>query len=153
MSISSGFGLLRVSRKVSRGFTLIEILVAVAIISILAAVAIPGYNEYVMRARIADATAALGNKRAQLETYYDNTTPHTFVGAPSCATDSTTSKFFTFSCSTVAANSYTLQAVGSGVAAGFTFTIDQSNAKATTAAPSGWTTNANCWVMNKAGAC
>jgi type IV pilus assembly protein PilE len=136
-----------------QGFTLIEAMITVAIISILASIALPAYNEYVMRARISEATGALANKRAQLELYYDNTNPHTFSGAPACSSDTTTSRFFTFSCSAVGANSYVLQAVGTGAASGFTFTIDQSNAMATTAAGSGWTTNANCWVTTKAGSC
>jgi type IV pilus assembly protein PilE len=46
-----------------------------------------------------------------------------------------------------------LAATGTGSMAGFVYTIDQSNAKKTTAVPSGWSTNATCWVSNTGGTC
>lgn len=136
----------------AHGFTLIELMIVVAIIAILAAVALPSYNDYVMRGRIAEATSALSAKRTRLELFFDNN--RTYAGAPECASDTTTSTTFTFSCSgTPDATSYTLQAVGSGAMNGFTFTVNQQNTRATTAVPTGWTTNASCWVTKKGGAC
>lgn len=134
------------------GFTLIELMVTVAIIAILASIALPSYTEYVTQGRIAEATAGLAAKRVRMEAFYDNN--RTYAGATDCTSDTTTSKYFTFSCSGAAdATTYTLQAVGKGSMAGFTYTINQSNAKATTAAPTGWSTNATCWVLNKGGSC
>lgn len=135
----------------AQGFTLIELLIVVVIISMLAAFALPAYSDYITRSRIPEATSGLANKRARVELFYDNN--RTYVGAPDCVSDSTTSKHFTFSCSTELANAYVLQAVGTGAMAGFTFTIDQSNAKATTAVPGGWSSNAGCWVLRKDGSC
>lgn len=134
------------------GFTLIEALIVVVIIGVLVTVALPGYNDYLTRGRIPDATSNLAVKRVQIEQYFlDN---RTYVGAPACNLDSTISpKFFDFSCSAVDATSYTLQAVGKGPMTGFTYTINQSNSKATPLAPSGWTSSANCWVVRRTGDC
>lgn len=135
----------------SRGFTLIELMVTVAIVAILAAVAIPSYTDYVTRSRIAEATSGLAAKRVRVEAYFDNN--RTYVGAPDCGSDTTTSTVFTFSCATATASAYTIQAVGKNAMAGFTYTIDQSNAKKTTAVPSGWTASATCWVTARSGSC
>jgi type IV pilus assembly protein PilE len=135
-----------------RGFTLIEVMITVAIIAILASVAVPQYKDYVTRGRIPDATSALSTKQVQLEQYFQDN--RTYANAPACASDTTTSANFTFSCGgTNSATGYTLTATGRNTMAGFTYTVTQSGAKATTAVPSGWTTNANCWVTKKGGVC
>lgn len=138
----------------SAGFTLIELMITVAIIGILAAVAVPAYTDYVIRGKIPDATSGLAAKRVQMEQYFqDNHTYAPAADAP-CVADSTSSKYFTFSCSVAGtATAYTLQAVGTGTMAGFTFTIDQDNTKLTANVPnSGWgTAPVACWVTKKGG--
>jgi type IV pilus assembly protein PilE len=130
---------------------LIELMVVVAIIGILSAIALPSYQSYVMRGKIPDATSTLSLKAVKLEQYYQDN--KTYVGATDCASDTTTSKYFSFQCTASSATAYTLAATGAGSMAGFTYTIDQSNAKATTAVPSGWTANSACWVTNTGGSC
>ena len=141
---------MNMKKRMQKGFTLIEVMVTVAIIGILAAVAIPNYSDYVTNSRFAEATSGLANKRIQMEQFYQDN--RTYVGGPACANDTLTSTVFTFSCPTLTASTYTIQAVGSGRMTGFTFNVNESNAKATTAVASGWTTAA-CWIRGKGGAC
>ena len=137
----------------SAGFTLIELMIVVAIAGILAAVALPAYTDYVVRGKIPEATSNLATKRVQMEQYFQDNL--TYASAPACTSDSTSSQYFTFSCSAATATAFTLQAVGSGSMAGFTYTLDQTNAKATPAVPSGWASHSpdNCWVTKKGGVC
>lgn len=139
--------------KAQHGFTLIEIMIVVAIVGILAMIAVPSYTDYLVRGKIPDATSNLATKRVQMEQFFQDN--RTYVAAPACTgTDSTTSQNFDFSCSAAATTTtYTLQAVGKGSMTGFTYTIDQNNAKATAAAPTGWTGSATCWVTKKGGIC
>lgn len=137
------------------GFTLIELMVAVAIVAILAMVAVPSYSAYVMRGHLAEAASGLAATRAQMERHFQDNRSYATVGtftAP-CATDTTFGQFVVNCAATPTATTFTLQAVGSGPAAGFTFTIDQADVRATTAAATGWNTCANKWLMKKGQTC
>jgi type IV pilus assembly protein PilE len=129
-------------------------MVVVVILGVLAAVALPSYLDYVIRGKIPEATTHLAAKRVQMEQFFQDN--RTYVSAPPCNSDTTSSKFFTFSCSVAGtATAFTLQAVGTGTMAGFTYTIDQSGGMTTGAVPSGWTVPSpnSCWVTAKGGAC
>jgi type IV pilus assembly protein PilE len=140
--------------KHAKGFTLIELLIAVAIMGILAAIAIPAYSDYTKRGKIPEALSGLAAKRIAMEQFYQDN--RTYVNGTGCTTDSSTSKYFDFSCATAAtATAYTIRAVGKSSMTGFTYTIDQSNTKTTTAVPSGWSLpNPNtCWATKRDGTC
>lgn len=59
-------------RKVQQGFTLIELMIVVAIIGILAAIAIPAYQDYTIRAQVSEGlNLSAGAKAAVTEFYQD----------------------------------------------------------------------------------
>jgi type IV pilus assembly protein PilE len=146
--------------KLQNGFTLIELMIVVAIIGILSAVALPAYSNYVIRAKIPDATSNLATKRVAMEQYYQDNVPHTYVGAPACNSDSTSSPYYTFSCTGAdapTATAYKITATGVASMLGFVYTIDETNDKSSTIASpanSSWIgTQANCWITKPAGSC
>lgn len=143
-------------KKQTKGFTLIELMIVVAIIGILAAIAVPYYGDYVIRAKIPEATSALAAKRVQLEQFFQDN--RTYAAAPACNADSASSKYFTISCP-VAADATTFQVVaaGTGSMAGFTYTIDQDNTKTSAIvapAKAAWiASSGSCWITKAGGQC
>ena len=138
-----------------QGFTLLEVMITVVIIAILSAIAVPAYSDYVTRGRLAEAYAALGAQRVRMEQYYQDM--RSYAGACTAGTVAppmTDSQFFDYECVIAGdGQSYSLTADGLAAIAGFQFTVDQNNNRATGSAPAGWTTNANCWIRKKDGTC
>ncbi len=156
----------RLTKAGQRGFTLIELMIVVAIIGVLVAVALPAYRDYVIRGSVTDAVTGLTNVRADMERYYQDYRTYQAVGttaSPPCLTSQTVGKF-TISCqsSNLTATTYIISAVGSGNVNGFTYQVNQSDTKATTIAspaPAAWqvscplTNNGTKWITKKGDSC
>ena len=140
-------------RQRLRGFTLIEVMIVVAIVAILGSIALPSYRDYLTRGKFPEATSQLASAQVRMEQWFQDT--RTYVGAPVCAAGALTSQHFTFACNITSATAYVITATGTGSMNGFAFTIDQGGSKATSAVPTGWSQHSpnNCWIARKGGTC
>ena len=139
----------------TRGFTLIEIMIAVAIVAILAAVAVPNYTDYVLRGKLTEAVSGLSDMRVKMEQYFqDNRTYANACAAGTVAPLPATTSNFSFACSNLSTTGYTVTATGRGSMTGFVYSIDQTNTRTTVGVKTGWNgTGSSCWVIKKDGSC
>ncbi|MBI3150175.1 MAG: pilin [Betaproteobacteria bacterium] len=69
-------------KRLQKGFTLIELMIVVAIIGILAAIALPAYQDYTVRSRVAELAVLASGMKA---TVGENIANNAAIGAGSCA--------------------------------------------------------------------
>lgn len=144
----------RTFKNRNSGFTLIEVMVTVAIIAILAAVAVPAYTDYIIRGHIPQATNGLSDMRIKLEQFFQDNRTYAGACADGAAAAPPTNQDFTFTCDIPDDGmSYALKAEGKGTMTGFTYELNESNAKKTSKTPEGWTGSDSCWVTAKGGRC
>ena len=156
-----------------RGFTLIELMITVAVIAVLSAIALPAYTDYVTRSKFAEAYAHLADLRVKMEqSYLDNRRYSSNAGGGTCGIPGGNTpnvqdaRFFDFTCLSSNANAagdqeYALTATGRAVEnlSGIAFSVNHSNTKATTVtaatpmADKGYASSATCWVRKKPSTC
>lgn len=136
-------------------FTLLEVMITVAIVGILAMVALPSYKEYIQRSKIIDATSKLGDFRTQQEKYYLDNRTYIGVGGQCGVPDPPVgaSDPFAITCVPLTASTYLITATGRAASdmAGFSYTVDQANQR--TSSGPGWVSGSNCWAVRKNGNC
>lgn len=124
-----------------KGFTLVELMIAVVIVGILSAIAYPSYTAHLTRGRIAAATGGLASWKVQMTQFYMDT--KAYDGSKGGVQPvPPTSQYFVFTLPSSTPTSYTLVATGRDSMAGFVYTIDQANGK-TSITPWG---NGACWI-------
>lgn len=133
-----------IRRKVSRGFTLIEVMIVVAIVAILAAVALPAYGDYIRRGQLPEAFAGMSDLRVKMEQYFQDNRNY---GAANCADAGPPAwsngsggltyqgaRYFGFTCAlTGGGQGFTITATGNAErAVNHNYTINQANQRSTT---------------------
>ena len=148
----------------SKGFTLIEIMIVVAIVGILAAVALPSYQEYIARGRRVDAQTQLLAAQLWMERFYSEhySYAQTSAATPVLVTDTTLwgnqpfktspkvgegTAAYNLTLSAVTTNTYTIRAARTGAAVNDkcgNFTLTNTGVKGVADATAGQTVT-TCW--------
>ena len=135
----------------ARGFTLIELMITIAIVAILAAIALSSYSQYVVRSKVTEAAGNLGDARVKMAQYFQDN--RSYASGTACGATMPPVGNFGYTCvpasggmgDTVTASSQGSK--GLGAAGDYTYTIDQSNAKATTKFK-GLVQSKTCWLIS-----
>jgi type IV pilus assembly protein PilE len=133
----------------SKGFSLIELMIVVAIIGILAAIAYPSYTEYVRRTHRSEIAGLLSEVTQSLERFYSRNGTYADVPAAGAVPAATLTipagnGFYTIAATRTNPQAFTLTATPTGTMVGDkcgSFVIDNTGARSNT----GTATTATCW--------
>jgi type IV pilus assembly protein PilE len=140
----------------ARGFTLIELMVTVAIVGLLAAVAYPSFTQYIRRGKIVEGLGDLSTLRVKLEQYYQDNRNYGST-ATACGVAMPTGTSFAYTCTWGPdGTSQSFVATATGLASagmdGFVYTVNETNAQATTQFE-GAAVTAACWIKKRGESC
>ena len=131
---------MKMKRSLQQGFTLIELMIVVAIIGILAAVALPAYQDYTVRAKVTEVILAASSPKTSV-----SEAAQTLAGMPATASvtvDSQASKY-------VASVSYTSTATSTGLITATATTAEPKMAGGTITLTGSYQTNGQVtWVCS-----
>lgn len=139
----------RLHRKV-QGFTLVELMVVVAVVALLTSIAVPSYFSYVQRSRVPVGLDALQSYFARMEQRFQDV--GSYANGAACAVSLPNADNYAMNCSLSGGGSgFTATATGNSKLAGYAYTINHNGVRTTTAHPKGLP-GSNCWSI-RGGSC
>lgn len=128
-----------------KGFSLLELMIVVAIIGIIAAVALPSYKSYIQRGKATEAVNFLASTSLQMEQRLQDT------GGYVCAAPTVIGKYFSYTCISVndpiLGSAYTLTANGTNSMSEYRYTYNEKSDRITTKHPK-ISAPSPCWLIS-----
>lgn len=139
----------RLNRNQSnQGFTLIELMVAITIVGILAAVSVPLFSEYFQRGKLSQGISTLTQLAVQMEKSYLDFRKYDDNG--DCIVSSPTDQYFNYSCSS---NGQNFSWVATSKDGKYKYSIDHNSQRSTELFAGSTPTANNCWQISSSGEC
>ena len=135
------------------GFSLVELMVALAIAAVIAAFALPAYRNHTLRSYLPEMSSSLQLSALRLEQYYQD--HRSYLKGTDCGVTLPLSEHFAYTCASPEdGQSFLITATGLAAMAEFSYTINHQGQTRTVLLPERWgKTPSNCWVMKPGVVC